>query len=343
MSKSPPQGSNRTLFTIDDRRDLAARPDVSIVILVRNNLAETRACIESIQAHTHGYECIVVDNGSSDATPAYLHTRVVDDPGRFVVARSQSNLGFAAGVNLGILLSAGERICLLNNDTVVPEGWLWRLGAMLDADPALGAVGPVTNAAGGTVQEVKVSEPLPAHLYSADRRQFAGHLAPARRVPRLVGFCILLSGRAMAAVGGLDVRFGLGNFEDDDLGLRLQLAGFALGMVESVLVYHRGSSTFASEGIDYRASLMDGWKVFKSKWGLAPDLPYGTLPVGQILAEHGPRDAFVPPVWEFTADTLARVAETHLQRGQQEQALRVVNFGRTHFPEAFSRLDSPQV
>ncbi len=339
MSDAAGNGEGR-LFDIDDRRDLLARPDVSIVILVRNNLAHTRACIESVRANTRGYECVVVDNGSTDATPAYLKALVAEEPHRFVVARSETNLGFAAGVNLGILLSAGERVCLLNNDTRVPEGWLWRLRAFLDADPALGAVGPMTNAAGGTIQEVKVPEALPDHLDAADRQWFARHLGPVRRVHRLVGFCLLLSRRAVDAVGGLDVRFGLGNFEDDDLGLRIQLAGLALGMVESVLVYHRGSATFASERIDYRSSLMDAWRVFKDKWDLSPDLAYGSLPIGQILAEHGPADAYLPPVWEFSADTLARVAETYLHRGQEQEALRVVTFGRAHFPEAFARLDA---
>src|SRR5688572_20867582 len=121
--------------------DRVDRPLTSIVILTRNELEYTQRCVASIVARTEEpYALIFVDNGSTDGTVEYL--RSLDGA---VVVVNDANLGFGAGCNQGIARSRGERILLLNNDTVVTDGWLAAMHDALDADPAVGVAGPRSN------------------------------------------------------------------------------------------------------------------------------------------------------------------------------------------------------
>jgi GT2 family glycosyltransferase len=81
-------------------------------------------------------EVVVVDNGS----PSAEASRIARLGGARVV-RSERNLGFAGGVNLGVASSTGDVIALLNDDAVAGPAWLERAGEVL-SDPEVAAVGP---------------------------------------------------------------------------------------------------------------------------------------------------------------------------------------------------------
>jgi len=117
-------------------------------VVTYNNLSLTRLCLESIIRNTDypNYEVIVVDNDSSDKTPEYLR-QMAAQHSQIRILLNTENRGFASANNQGLELSDGERLVLLNNDTVVPPGWLTRLLRHLD-DPGIGLVGPVTNFTG---------------------------------------------------------------------------------------------------------------------------------------------------------------------------------------------------
>ena len=67
-------------------------------------------------------------------------------------------------------------------------------------------------------------------------------------VPKLSGFCLLMKRAVYDAIGGLDERFGLGFFDDDDLAERARRAGFELAVAHDLFVHHFGSRTFAATG-----------------------------------------------------------------------------------------------
>ncbi len=68
-------------------------------------------------------------------------------------------------------------------------------------------------------------------------------------------------------IGGLDERFGLGFFDDDDLAERARRAGFELAVAHDLFVHHFGSRTFAGNGIDAEALLEENARRFAAKWG----------------------------------------------------------------------------
>ncbi|HSM59805.1 MAG TPA: glycosyltransferase [Longimicrobiales bacterium] len=121
---------------------------VSIVVVTYGKLHLTRLCLESLAAHTHhpAYEVVVVDNASADGTPDYLRALAATHP-RVRVILNPSNDGFAAACNQGVRAARGDVLVLLNNDVVLPPGWLGGLLGPL-SDTSVGAVNPVTNRIG---------------------------------------------------------------------------------------------------------------------------------------------------------------------------------------------------
>ena len=267
----------------------------SIIILTHNQLEYTKKCIESIFTRTkEPFELVVVDNGSTDGTVEYLETEVrgrKTEDGRqgkraeVRIIKNKENLGFAAGNNQGMAAARGDYILLMNNDIVVTPGWLGRMISCVERNHRIGIVGPMSNYVSGPQLVKDVTYNL-ADLdglndFSAKfSDQYAGK---TQRFLRVVGFCMLIKKTVIDKIGGMDDRYGLGNFEDDDFSLRATLAGFESWIAEDCFIHHFGSRTFIGAKIDYRESLYKTWEIFKEKWGMPKDMPYGSYNVSDIL------------------------------------------------------------
>lgn len=256
---------------------------VSIVIPAHNQLECCRQCIASIRAHTdYPHRLILVDNGSTDGVAEFFDS--VPDA---VVVHSERNLGFPAGVNLGLAHAAGH-VLLLNSDTLVPERWLNRLVAALDSAPRIGLVGPMSNCVSGPQLVPGLHlDTLDQINAFADARacEYRGRIADAERI---VGFCMLVRDTAFAAVGPLDETFGIGNFEDDDYCLRVRKAGYRVCIAEDCFVFHYGSRTFSAMGFDnesFNTLIAQNEAVFHRKWGTEPGAPRAERAAENLLAE----------------------------------------------------------
>lgn len=238
----------------------------SIVILTWNQLPLTQACLESISRNTpEPYQLIMVDNGSSDGTVLWLREQARTD-GRITVIENIRNRGFAAGCNQGISAALGEYILLLNNDTVVTEGWLSGMREILDRYPDAGIVGPMTNSASG-VQIVADAgygsiHELPAWA-AAFREGYRYRIIPQRRI---VGFCMLFRRELVENIGLLDEIFGSGNYEDDDYCLRAELAGYRNLIAGDVFIHHEGGATFSGNDMDRGSKNRQNRTIFTEKW-----------------------------------------------------------------------------
>ncbi|MEU4814679.1 glycosyltransferase family 2 protein [Micromonospora aurantiaca] len=110
--------------------------DVSIVVLTWEDFERTDGCVRSLP---EGVEAVVVDNGSAAEISDRLRAMCAETGARYV--RSETNLGYAKGMNLGVRHSTRSRVVLSNNDILVRPGAIERLVAELD-DPAVGAAFP---------------------------------------------------------------------------------------------------------------------------------------------------------------------------------------------------------
>lgn len=113
---------------------------VSIITVNFNQSLVTEQLIASIEA-TNNYpdiEIIVVDNASKinpvpEWIPKYQHIQFF---------RSEENLGFAGGNNLGIKHATGDYLFLVNNDTEFTEGLVEKLVRIMDEHPEVGMISP---------------------------------------------------------------------------------------------------------------------------------------------------------------------------------------------------------
>ena len=238
----------------------------SAVVLSMNGGGMTRRCVESVlqNAGPGLAELILVDNGSDD--PRELEWAREFSGVRLI--RSDRNLGFAGGCNLGIESAApGNSIWLLNNDTLVFPG---ALDALLSAfrDERVGAAGSISNhvrAAQKIYPAIRSYEELEAYY-----KRMPKSVQACRGEMRLSGFSMLIRNEALSQVGLLDTAFYPGGYEDDDYCLRLLEKGWRLTVCTGSLVYHHGSHTM-KQAAPVSEILLRNRAVFEAKWGASED------------------------------------------------------------------------
>lgn len=247
---------------------------VSIILLTYNALEYTKKCVDSILNHTqHPYEIIFVDNGSTDGTKRYLRN-LIQKHTNFKLIANKKNRGFAAGNNQGVGQAKGEYVMILNNDVLVPDGWLESMVNCLEKDEKIGMVGPLTNYISGRQQVANIpyNDENGFHEFAGQVRETnKNRLTPRRRI---AGFAVLMRKSLYEEVNGLDESYGTGNFEDDDLCLKVQKKGYAIMVDESTFIHHYGSRTFKSNKINYKKSLTEKGARFKEIW---PKVDYEEL------------------------------------------------------------------
>jgi GT2 family glycosyltransferase len=244
-------------------------PCVSIVVITRDNLVFSKLCLESVLANTDypHYELIVVDNGSGEELLSYLD-QLTDHLPFIRVVRNETNRGFAAANNQGLALATGDRFVLLNNDTIVPHGWLTRLVRHLD-DPRVGAVGPVTNRVGNEAQ-IETCYRTYAEFERFAREYTHSHAGGRLEIPMLVMFCLAMRRETHERVGPLDEQYHIGMFEDDDYAVRLRSRGYRLVCAEDAFVHHFGGVSLGSllTSGQFQELLNDNRERFRRKWGI---------------------------------------------------------------------------
>src|SRR5260221_13375042 len=118
---------------------------VSILIVDYNGQADTRECLKSLKVISHtnfSFSVIVVDNGSKES----LDIPESAQPPKTHILRSDSNLGFTEGNNLGYQYAKEhyqpDYILLLNNDTVVEPHFIEHLLECAKKNEKIGLVAP---------------------------------------------------------------------------------------------------------------------------------------------------------------------------------------------------------
>jgi GT2 family glycosyltransferase len=223
--------------------DAVADPVVSLVVLVYGGHDLALATLASLRASTElAIEVVVVDNASPDGAGERLRSEV--HGAEFVM--SEQNLGFPAGMDLGVLHTRAPYVGILNSDLQLGDGWLEPLVEALERDPLLGAATPLYLDGEGAVLDG-------GRLLGADGwgYGFGDRLSPQdpslsfeRRVDFGVAAALLVRREAFDAVGGFDPVYGIGYYEDTDLGFSMRAVGYETAYVPRSVVHHLHGGSF---------------------------------------------------------------------------------------------------
>ena len=205
-------------------------PRVAAVIPCYNAESFIAATIESLLAQTlPADEIVVVDDGSRDATPEIARqypARVVQHP---------TNRGLAAARNSGILAASGEIIVFLDADALADEDLIKNLLPYY-SDSRVGGVG-------GRVVEANIRSPFDRYRQLLLTQYHPADFHPS--APWISGCCSSYRKAALVAVGGFDP-FYKTNAEDNDIGARLNAAGYRIVYTSSATARHLKTDTWAS-------------------------------------------------------------------------------------------------
>ena len=188
------------------------------------------------------------------------------------------NIGFAPASNIGLARARGVYVGFLNSDVFpgTPD-WLARLIARLEADPRLGAVGPLLLFEDGSVQhegmELEAMPALGGLRFPRHRRKGWRPRASPGLVPeRLITAACLLMRRALAEeLGGFDEAYVLGDFEDTDLCMKIAGRGLTCAVDHDVVLYHLERRSQEDPGRRWRSNLTlyNAW-VHQCRWFAPP-------------------------------------------------------------------------
>lgn len=140
--------------------------DISVVIVSWNAAKHLKSCLESVREEARRYpqlssEAIVVDNASSDGSADIVATRFPE----FKLVRNDRNLGFARANNIGILMSSGKYLFLINSDVVLSPDCFRNIHRYLEAYPEIGIMGPQIITEQGAVQRSCMGFPTAWNIF----------------------------------------------------------------------------------------------------------------------------------------------------------------------------------
>lgn len=217
-------------------------PLVSIVSVQYGHPDVTLEMIQSLKQISYpNFEIIIVDNASPNGNPDIVKEKYSD----IVYIKSDENLGFAGGNNLGFDVAKGKYILMLNNDTEVEVGFLEPLVEKMESNPKIGIVSPKIRFfhSPDTLQYVGYENINPITQrggakgfgekdkgqYEEDAEAAYGH-----------GAAMMIPMSVVKEVGLMADVFFL-YYEELDWAHRIRNAGYKIFYVHNSLIYHKES------------------------------------------------------------------------------------------------------
>lgn len=225
------------------------KPLISLVTINYNQAEMTRLFLESARGLTYpNFEVVVVDNASSPA----LNTQVDLAAYPFVrLVRSEINLGFTGGNNLGIEAAKGAYFFIVNNDTELEPNLLDELIRPFEQNPKVGVVCPkirffdapnLVQFAGYGAMNMYTGT---AHLVGFNQPDGPQFDQPAD-TPFAHGCAMLVSRAVVERVGRFADRFFL-YYEELDWSQRIRDAGFLIQYQPTATIWHKESASVGRE------------------------------------------------------------------------------------------------
>ena len=218
------------------------KKELSIITINYNGLNDTCALIESIPFNDK-MEVIVVDNASDNQEAEQISSRFP----KVKVIKSDKNLGFAGGNNLGIKASKGKYLFLINNDTYFKDFNVQALIDRFDSDPNIGIVCPKIKFA-WPPQPIQFAGYTPLSNITIRNQAIGfgeedhGQYDFAHTTPYAHGAAMLIKREAIDKVGLMPECYFL-YYEELDWSMMFTRAGYQIWYDPKCTIFHKESQT----------------------------------------------------------------------------------------------------
>ena len=216
--------------------------ELSIITVNYNGLNDTCALIDSIPFN-EDMEVIVIDNGSKDNEANILQAKYP----HIQAIRSDQNLGFAGGNNLGIKVAKGKYLYLVNNDTVFKDFNPHVLIKRLKSSEKIGMVCPKIRFAWGC-NPIQFAGYTPLSPITVRNRALGfgeedkGQHDTPHQTPYAHGAAMMLKREVIDKVGLMPECYFL-YYEELDWSMIITRAGYDIWYEPASTIYHKESQT----------------------------------------------------------------------------------------------------
>ena len=215
---------------------------LSIITVNYNGLKDTCELIDSIPFND-SMEVIVVDNASTNDEASIIQEKYP----QIKVIRSNKNLGFAGGNNLGIQAAKGKYIFLINNDTIFRDFNVDSLIVRLESSPSIGAVCPKIRFAWGN-NPIQFAGYTPLSKITVRNKSIGfgeedkGQYESPHPTPYAHGAAMMLKREAIDKVGLMPECYFL-YYEELDWSMMITRAGYEIWYEPACTIFHKESQT----------------------------------------------------------------------------------------------------
>jgi GT2 family glycosyltransferase len=252
------------------------------VIIVNYNTAllTAKAALSAVRFCASNTKIVVVDNASCESE---YYTLLRELHSSVIVLRSERNLGFARGNNIGIKHFMAqeniEYVLLLNSDAYIESSKVIDdLINALDINSDLAVVGPLVHGVDGNIQTTEFKDPqvLPIRLLEKINRDFpiklSASIGKLRYVDCVSAVCCLVRLNAIAQVGSFDPSFFMYG-EEMELAIRLRKAAWKIAIISTSGIRHLGGTSSKKAGLpqkDYSriGKLIIIYKHYSKFWAI---------------------------------------------------------------------------
>jgi GT2 family glycosyltransferase len=222
-------------------------PLVSIIIVNWNGKHLIEECLSSVFNLSYSpVELLVVDNNSTDGSQKYLSGKK-----GFLLICNKTNLGYAAGNNIGFAAAKGKYCAVLNNDMVVDRDWLNEPVRVLEHNENIGII----SCRQMSYWKREKIDGLYHYMAKTLNCRVCGEGETYSENPEYSssGYVLSANGGSMVirklvidTIGGFDERF-FAYYEDLDFAMRAFLCSWECFFVPLAVVYHKGSASFGKD------------------------------------------------------------------------------------------------
>ena len=226
---------------------MGTKPELSVITVNYNRYGDTVALIDSLRKHLAdiSFETIVVDNASRTDEAEAIRRHFPDEE-RLVLIRSERNLGFAGGNNLGIGAARGDYLLLLNNDAFVEDGSLRELICRVRKTISGSDASPRRSVLPILCVDIQFAGYTPLSRITL-RNSLIGFGEPDRgqyQAPHVTPYChgaaMMFRRETVERVGPMPEAYFL-YYEELDWCVRIAQAGYLLWYEPKATVFHRES------------------------------------------------------------------------------------------------------